>query len=173
MSTQPSNINYLSPIGFRLILKRTPHIEYFCKAATLPTLTMTEIKVPTPLGAAYFEPSSKLEFEALQVRFQVDEDMKNYLEIQAWMFGLTAPERSEQYTNYVAHNNFQRNRADVFSDGMIQVLTSHKNVNITYKFKDMFPTSLSPLEFDVTNTEVEYLEATLTLRYVSYETTVV
>ena len=101
--------------------------------------------------------------------FHVDEDMKNYIEIHDWMIGLTAPTEHVEYTSYVAHTLKNRSREDVFSDAHLQILTSHKNVGRAYKFFDAFPTSLSPLEFDTTDSEIQYLDATLTLRYVTYE----
>ena len=168
MST-PENQNYLSPVSFRLVLQRTPHVEYFCKRATLPSLTLDEVQLPTPLGARNYDHGTKLAFEPLTVVFHVDEDMKNYEEIYDWMVGLSAPTDPQEYVRYVQQTAQNRPRENVFSDGALQIMTSHKNVGRTYKFKDMFPTSLTPLDFDTGDSSIEYLEATLTLRYVTYE----
>ena len=37
-------------------------------------------------------PGDKMEFEDLNVRFLVDENLENYMEIQNWMRGLGFPE---------------------------------------------------------------------------------
>jgi len=165
----PNNQNYLSPVGFRLILKRLPNVEFFCKRVSLPSMTLGEVAIPTPLGASNYEPGSKLSYDPISVTFHVDEDMRNYEEINEWMVGLSAPIDHQQYVSYVQQSAKSRPRENVFSDAALQILTSHKNVSKTYKFSDCFPTNLTPLDFDVGDTEIQYLEATLTLRYVSYK----
>ena len=49
---QPTNKNFLSPLGFRFILSRTPNIEYFCQAATLPNMVMAEALTANPFTSA-------------------------------------------------------------------------------------------------------------------------
>ena len=36
----PSNINYLSPVGFRFTLANFPDVNYFCQAANIPGLSI-------------------------------------------------------------------------------------------------------------------------------------
>ena len=55
------------------------------------------------------------------------------------------------------------------SDGTLSVLTSQNNASLRIKFLDMFPTSLTALDFDTTLTDVEYLEATVQFAYRKYE----
>lgn len=169
---QPDNINYLSPLGFRLIFDKLPTVSYMCKTVELPSLTMNEIAIGYPPNMTY-EPGDKLIFEPLVVRFQVDEDMVNYIEIFDWMIGLGWPERSKQHTDRITYNlrKFERDEQDVFSDFTLQILSSHKNLNKSLKFKRGFPTSLSPLSFDSSLSDVNYIEADLTIRYLDYTIT--
>ena len=44
-------------------------------------------------------------------------------------------------------------------------IQTHNNPKIRIAFEDMFPLSLSPLNFDVTQADVEYLEADVMFRY--------
>jgi hypothetical protein len=44
-------------------------------------------------------------------------------------------------------------------------MTSSQNPNKRVKFTDVYPTNLSPLQFDVTGSDVAYLEADVTFRY--------
>ena len=152
-----TNVNFLSPLGFRFQLNRAPNVEYFCQAATLPTISMTEILQPNPL-AQIPRPGDRLSYEPFSLRFRVDENMKNYLEIHNWLIGLTAPNKLKQYADLVKGPG-------ILSDGSIMVLTSNQNPSIRIAFEDMFPLSLSPLAFDVTQTDIEYLEAEVAFRY--------
>ena len=56
----------------------------------------------------------------------------------------------------------------VFSDGTLVVLTSAQNPNKRINFIDLYPINLSPLQFDVTGTDVAYLEADVTFNYRSF-----
>ena len=165
---QPDNANYLSPLGFRFVLNRTPNTNYFVQNVRLPTLTLGQFDLEDPF-VKLPTPGTKLSFEPLDITFMVDEDMRNYLEIHDWLRGLGFPETFDQYGNLVRQNSVARSDATaVFSDGTLMVLSSHQNANMRVVFEDMFPISLSDLSFDSTLTDVEYLKATVTFRYKLY-----
>tara|TARA_Y100000593_G_C4237504_1_gene300384 strand:+ start:430 stop:966 length:537 start_codon:yes stop_codon:yes gene_type:complete len=155
--TLTSNVNFLSPLGFRFVLNRAPNIEYFCQAVTLPTISMTEVVQGNPLANIY-QPGDRIQYEPLQVTFRVDENMSNYLEIHDWVIGLGHPDKLKQYADLVK-------KSSTISDGAIMILSSNQNPKIRVNFEDLFPISLSPLRFDVTQTDVEYLEAEVSFRY--------
>lgn len=54
------------------------------------------------------------------------------------------------------------------SDATLVILNSNMNPNFEIVFEDLFPTSLSELNFDTTLADVEYITATATFRYISY-----
>ena len=145
------NLNFLSPLGFRSLLNRAPNVEYFCQSATLPTISMVELQQPSPF-VVNPRPGDKITYEPFTLRFRVDENMTNYLEIFNWINALGKPENFQQYEN-------------ILSDGSILLLSSNNNPKIRIAFQDMFPLSLSPLAFDVTQSDVEYLEADVMFRY--------
>jgi hypothetical protein len=151
------NVNFLSPLGFRFQLNRAPNVEYFCQSATLPTISIQEILQPNPIGQIP-RPGDRVTYEPFSLRFRVDENMSNYLEIHDWIIGLGHPVSLDQYKNIKKGDG-------IFSDGSIMVLSSNQNPSIRIAFQDMFPLSLSPLAFDVTQTDVEYLEADVVFRY--------
>jgi len=124
-----------------------------------PGLTISEAQQPNQF-TTIFRPGDKMEFEPLQIRFLVDEDMENYNEIKNWLYGLVRP---NQYSQYVENND-----ETVYSDGSLIIESSNRNANIMYRFENMMPTQLTPLEFDVQNTQIQYLEATATFRYTTY-----
>lgn len=174
LDTQPTNKNFLSPLGFRFILSRTPNIEYFCQAATLPNMVMAEALTPNPF-LNNPAPGTKISFEPFDIRFRVDEDMKNYQEIYDWLIGLGFPDNFSQYKDIAqstdgglrrtASPSTQTKAANIYSDGSLVILTSNNNANIRIAFFDLFPVALTALEFDVTQTEIAYLEATASFRY--------
>jgi hypothetical protein len=155
-----TNINFLSPLGFRFQLTRAPNVEYFCQSATLPTISMVEILQPNPL-AQLTRPGDRITYEPFSIRFRVDEEMKNYLEIHNWIIGLGHPDNLNQYKTL-------NQGAGIYSDGSLVILSSNNNPKVRIGFQNLFPLSLSPLTFDTTQTDIEYLEAEVTFRYLKF-----
>ena len=173
--TQPDNNNFLSPLGFRFIVKKLPLVNFYCQSASLPSVSLQETETPNPLVRIPLA-GTKLTYAPLDIRFRVDEDMKNYLEIYNWMTGLGTPVDIKQYKALNETGN--RSTAGtgkmgnvmqgVFSDATLVVLTSAQNANIRISFVDSYPINISPLQFDVTGSDVAYIEADCTLNYRSF-----
>ena len=58
-----------------------------------------------------------------------------------------------------------------YSDATLEILTSTQNPNFKIKFQEMWPTSLSTLEFDATDEDISYLTADATFKYTLYNIT--
>ena len=139
-------------------------------------MSMNPIESPTPF--AYVpRPGDRLNYDPLNITFKVDEDLKNYFEIQKWLEGLGHPDSLEQTKELSKNinNNFMAGTRQVgyyttyLSDATLSILTSAKNVNKNIFFYDCFPIGLTELSFSSTVTTIEYLEATITFRYRKYE----
>ena len=87
-SDQPTNLNYLSPVNFDLQVNKLPKTKYFCTGVTLPGVNFSEALHATTLAINSYLPGDKIEFDPLNVKFVVDEDMKNYQEIFNWIMAL-------------------------------------------------------------------------------------
>lgn len=179
VSSTPENMNYVSPVGFRFGIKKLPNVNWFVQSTNVPGITLGEaIHNMPPIDR--FLPGEKLTYDPFNLTFKVDEDFANWMELQNWMVGLGAPEGSEQFRTHVGDKKidvdrpFYRGRdaskiSDAYmSDATLIILNSNMNPNFEITFKDIFPTSLSELNFDTTLTDVEYLTATATFRYISY-----
>ena len=174
IDNHPENINFLSQNSFRFTVKRLPNINYFCQGATLPAISIGSINKPNPL--AYIPTfGDRITYEPLVIRFRVDENLENYMEIQSWIEGMGHPESLKQVSELGARIRAEQggygklNSTSFVSDGVLSILTSNKNVNKNVFFRDCFPVNLSELSFDSMNTTVEYLEATATFNYRRYE----
>ena len=64
--------------------------------------------------------------------------------------------------------NKQNRMENIYSDGTLEVLNSNKNLNFKVIFKDMFPYSLSYLDFDATSEDIEYFTAEVSFKYSMY-----
>ncbi len=168
LTTQPTNLNYLSPAGFRFRIERIPNVNYFCQSVSLPGVTMGAVNVATPFGIVP-QTGDRIEFEQLDLHFKVDEDLSNWIEMYDWMQALarnpgfeTAREFSRKHTPSI---NREGTAASFKSDATLQILTSHKNANLNVFFRDCFPITLSGLSFDSTQESINYLTAQASFRY--------
>ena len=93
-TTPISNRNFLSPTGFKFTLQRSPKVAYFCNQANIPSLDLGVAIQPTYLKDIP-TPGDKIDFGDLNIRFLVDEDLGNYMELQKWIRGLGFPESLE------------------------------------------------------------------------------
>jgi len=174
--TPIENRNFLSPVGFKFALKRSPKAAFFCNQANIPDLTLGIAEQPTYLRNIP-TPGDKLEFGDLNLRFLVDEDLGNYMEIQNWLRGLGFPESTEEFSEleekdpmYQAggFGQFKRTGKRIYSDGTLQILSSNLVPKFQVVFKDLWPYSLSTLSFDATDTDIEYFTADVSFKYTIY-----
>lgn len=158
---QIKNRNLLSPVGFNFILTHSPEVDFYCNSANLP-----EISMGTAIQSTYLKnidiPGDKIEYQDLVIQFLVDEEMENYLEIYNWMMSLGYPDSVRQTSN---------KRVRSYSDATLQILNSNFNPNGQITFKGAFPVSLSGLEFNAANTDVEYFTAQAVFKYQIYKIT--
>ena len=163
-SKQISNRNYMSPLGFDFTIARFPKVAFFAQTATLPELTLGGAKQETYLKEI-LHPGDRLQYGQLTVNFLVDEDMINYSIIHNWMVGLGFPESTKQFLEWTTDKNGDRDYGLQYSDGSLKILDSNYNTISQIKYWDLFPTSLSALEFTVTDTDVNYLQATVSFNF--------
>lgn len=168
---QPTNLNYLSQLGFRFSIKKLPNVNYFCQKVSLPAISIQSLDFQTPFGVIP-RAGDKISYSSLPISFRVDEDFKNYIEIHDWMIGLGHPQSLDQ-TRSLSQSTIGPVRllgsaASFVSDGTLNIQTSNRNPSINIFFYDMFPTDLTELSFDTTASDVDYMEATATFRYRRY-----
>ena len=188
LSRQPTKLDLASPTQFKFQILKLPKVEYFCTAVNLPGLSLNTVQQPTPLADIPL-PGEKLSFGDLEMTFMVDENLENYQEKSAWLFGLGFPKSRTQFANLVeaAKDRFPTNGKDsqttdagkvkygaqpigpVFSDATLNILSSKNRANIEVRFNNVFPVSLSGLQFTQQATDVDYLSATVTFQYKLYE----
>jgi len=172
---QPNNLNFLGQNNFRFGIKRLPNVNYFCQGVSIPSVSVGDIDTPTPF-AVVPRPGDRIIYDPLVIRFKVDEDLTNYFEIQSWMEGLGHPDELRQTKELSKDIRATQVGArpigyytTFISDATLTILTSNKNYNKTIFFYDCFPINLTELSFESVNTDVEYLEATVTFRYRKYQ----
>ena len=172
--TPLENRNFLSPVGFKFSLKRAPGVAFFCNQANIPSMDLGIAEQPTYLRNIP-TPGDKIEFGDLTLRFLVDEDLVNYMELQRWIRGLGYPESMEEFRELegeaVLPGNFGQAGDNIYSDGTLQILSSNLVPSFQVVFNDLFPYTLSTVTFDATDTDIEYFTADVSFKYTIYNLT--
>ena len=172
--TPIENRNFLSPVGFKFSLKRAPGVAFFCNQANIPSIDLGIAEQPTWLKNIDV-PGDKIQFGDLTLRFLVDEDLVNYMELQRWIRGLGYPESMDEFRKLegeaVMPGNFGNSGDQIYSDGTLQILSSNLVPQFQVVFSDLFPYTLSTVTFDATDTDIEYFTADVGFKYTIYNLT--
>ena len=169
-SKQVTNRNFLSGVAFKFSLTKFPKVDFFSNSARIP-----ELSLELTTQASYLKnidvPGERLTFGDFTLRFLVDENMENYLSVYNWLTGLGFPETTKEFADIIKDKDGQRDPKEAFCDGTLRILNSNYREVAKVKFKDLFPISLSSLDFDATNTDVQFFTAEATFKYTIYDLT--
>ena len=174
--TPIENRNFLAPVGFKFALKRSPKVAFFCNEANIPSMDLGVAVQPSYLKDIP-TPGDKIQFGDLNLRFLVDEDLVNYMEIQNWIRGLGYPEKIKEFNDLEktavlgVETKFGQSGDDIYSDATLQILSSNLVPQFQVIFSDCFPYSLSTVTFDATDTDIEYFTADVAFKYTIYRIT--
>ena len=187
-SRQPTKLDYASPTQFKFSIIKLPKVEYFCTAANVPGINLGTAEQITPLKDIPL-PGDRLQYDTLTIQFLVDENLENYREIHGWLTGVGFPKNYEQFQvlqgagtdRFPSTKNVGTNKelgevkkatqddGGLYSDATLVILTSKNNANLEVRFRNIYPTSLSGLDYNQQATDVDYLTATVSFEYAIYE----
>ena len=166
---QIQNRNFLSGVAFKFNLTKFPKVDFFSNSARIPELTLELTRQPSYLKTIDV-PGERLSYGDLTLRFLVDENMENYISVYNWLTGLGFPETTKEFKRITTDQlSGQRDQKEAFCDGTLRILNSNYREVAQVKFIDLFPTSLTSLDFDATNTDVQYFTAEATFKYTLYK----
>ncbi len=188
LSRQPTKLDYASPTQFKFSIIKLPKVEYFCTAVNIPGISLGDTKTQATTFKDLPIPGDKLSYEPLLMTFLVDENLENFQEIHGWLVGLGFPRDHAEFRNLLSSGNdrFPTGNSSVstepgkvkygapntgasFSDATLTVLTSKNNPQLEIRFRNLFPTSLTGLQYDQQAADVDYLTATVSFSYTIYD----
>ena len=182
----PTKFDYASPMQLRFKMTKLPQVEFFVQTANIPGITLDEVQQPTRLKAIAL-PGSTLSFANLDLSFLVDENLNNYKELHDWLIGLGTPESDSQFAGLLTtgsdrfpgstassaatgSNTAQPlNEGGIYSDATLTVLNNKNVAKTEIRFKNVYPTSLGSLSYDIKANDVDYLQVQASFNYMYYD----
>ena len=183
---EPSKSDYASPIQFRFKCTKLPTVEFFVQSANIPGINLGSATQTNPLYDIPL-PGDKITFAALDMSFLVDENLNNYKEIHDWILGLGFPSNNQQFQDLQSAGSDRfpgssrstattgtstpqpLSEGGIYSDAILTVLNSKNIAKTEIRFQNVYPTSLGGLNYDVRQTDVDYLSASVSFNYMNYD----
>jgi hypothetical protein len=163
MSVRTAPLDFLPGTGYRLFIKRLPTTAFTIQTVPIPNVRLGALPEATPF-VAIPKAGSQLVYDELRVKFLVDKDLVNYLEIYKWLTDLGTERSFWEYRQIVMEPG-----TGVTSDVTVYILDAKKNPVFQVHFFTCVPTSLGGLVFDATTPRMDYLQAEMTLAFRSYD----
>jgi len=185
LSRQPTVLDYNSPTQFKFGINQLPKVEFFTTSANIPEISLGELVIPTPYKNIPIV-GDRVTFGNLAISFIVDEYLENYISIHNWILGIGFPKSREQFSDFRSSGSNTSNtgkggNTDIgkvgkpiadrpfYSDATLTILSNKNNPIVEVRYSDLFPVSLSGLDYNQQATDVEYQTATIDFRYKLYE----
>ena len=183
LARQPEQLDYASPTQFRFGIQQLPKVEFFTINATLPGIEGTSVDVSNPFKNIAIM-GEKLVYNDLTITFIVDEFLDNYQSLHNWMVGYGFPSDRAQFRK---HRDVTSNTpaggstpsVDIlgkavsdkamYSDAFLMILSNKNNPILNVNFQNVFPISLSGLDYTQGATDVEYMTADVSFKYQIYK----
>lgn len=165
-NSTPTNLNFLSPVGFKFEIPKAPNFNYFIQKVKFPGIILPQVKAPTPFASLNL-PAEHMEWEDLTIDFKLDEDLKGYFEIAKWIIEIGRPENS-QGANRI-YNTPSYEKDSLYNKCSLVILNGNMQPNVKIDFDDVLPFRLSGFEMESTASDINYVTASLTLSYRQYK----
>jgi hypothetical protein len=153
------NVNMLAPNTFRFVLHGLEEVTYFLQQVNLPAVSIGTVSVTTPTQRDYDNPDNKVQFEDLNMTFVVDEDLRNWEIIKNWL--------TRDLVNITDYPKNAINE-ELFKDATLYTLSNSSNPNVRIKFRRIFPTSISGLDFNTSTGPDTPMTASVTFKYLDF-----
>jgi len=164
MATLTTNINYLQPTSYKLVIDRDnyPNLEYFAQTITHPGMILNPSEVPFRKLAGVPIVGGSLTFNELSATIILDEDMTAYDEMYAWIRRVV----DNQPVGALERNS---GKPPTYSDITLSILSSHNNQTKQVKYLECCPTALGDINFESTATGTEFITFSVSFRFTYFE----
>ena len=168
INRNPPTSNQLQTTKFQVLFPRISTVTYFCQRVNIPALSADPIFQPTPF-VDLPRPRDKVNYGTFDMEFILDEELWGWQIIHDWIRGYTFPCSFEEYKNLYRESIVTlKSSTPQYSDGYLQVLSGLNVPKFKIKFVNIFPVSISDIDFDTTRDANVAMTARVQFKYHLY-----
>jgi hypothetical protein len=158
------NTSTLSGSHFEFNVMGYDNLNFNVQTANLPAIQVNPREIITPVGSTHLA-GDKVQYEILEISFIVDESLNSWRDIYNWLRAL-APTNVIDASSQNQYVNYDK---DLYTSATLFILTNSLHVNLKCTFHNLFPITLTGLDFSTKDTEDRKLFATVTFAYDYYD----
>ena len=168
---QPTVFDYSQSNQFKVFLPIFPTTEWFVVRANIPSVNLGVADQYTPFLNIQ-QVGDHITYGDFNMTFIVDENLKNYMEMYNWIKNIGFPFEHAQFNvldrpDYGNRSGGQKynaekdtyskvNDSDLYTDIVLQIMTSKNNLIANCEIYEAFPTSLGAIEYSAQETDMTY-----------------
>lgn len=165
MADLTSNINYLQPTAFKLVIdrKKFGNLEYFAQTISHPSVSMNTAPLPYKRANIHMA-ADKLTFGSLSANIILDENMAAYTEMYDWAKRLVEnvnTTKVDARNRYVSEGDIYTTAVDI----TVSILSSHNNMTKRIRYVDCVLTDIGDINFQSTSADIQYLTFPVTFEF--------
>lgn len=163
MAELTTNINYLQPTAFKLVIdrKKFGNLEYFAQSVNHPSVSVAAAELQYKRVNLHMA-GDKLTFNELTATIILDENLSAYSEMYDWMKRLV---ESPNQTRTFGEDGDYSTAVDI----TLSVLSSKNNAVKQIRYIDCVPTELGDISFEATTQDVQMLTFPISFRFSYFE----
>jgi hypothetical protein len=171
LTRTPENTNLLQATKFLLTFDRIPNTTYFCQSANLPGVSVGQAQLTFPSLTA-FAPGNQISYNNFNIVFTIDEALNSWKDLHNWFLSFASPNGTEERNRLTNQQNQYKTNSNAFkqySDGILTILNALNNPVARIHFHNMFPVSLSDIQFDTKLSADDIITGDATFVFESFE----
>ena len=170
LTRTPDNTNLLQPTKYLLTFDRIPTVQYFCQAVNIPGVSVGQAPINFPSVDVY-SPGNKIAYNNLNINFMVDEGMVGWQNLYDWFRSFASPDGTDERNvlNNLASQKKFNTKKPYLSDATLTILSALNNPVVRVQFINMFPVSISDLNFDTKQSADDIMVGTANFVYEQFK----
>ena len=150
--------NSLHAVNYTLQMNKYPEVEFKVTKINIPGLTTTPIQVQYNSKPVIPILPDSVAIDYLDIEFEVDEDLYNYLSIYIWIVNITQARVNSSLA-------YEQSRG-LFTDISLRMTTNNRNdCGIAFRFTNAFPEKLSSVNLEANNNNQQPILATTRFQF--------
>jgi hypothetical protein len=132
----------------------------------LPGGSLGQATFNTPTLDMYVA-GTKTTYNPLTITFTIDEQIQSWKELHNWIISIASPDMEERVR--LSELQSKRKTQKNYSDGTLTILSALNNPIANVRFINLFPISLSDIQFDTQSSADNIITATASFHYQQFD----